>query len=411
MKTKLLLAALFTASFGFAQTFDNIPTGSGYYINKIMPSPNGQDLTNELLEVRGPAGVVVPSNLYLITIEGDGDRSSNNGIGKVEEAIELGDGTRVFGANGILAVVANYNQDSGGVTAGDGYYENPYTADMDGDAHILTIELEGNNVGSSSSSAVTTQAPDIGWDGNFIDQTATYMLVSSSTNPKGVFLDGDGSAATADGAIDATGDHTLWTLYDSVSFMDEDDANAGRNGEYAYGQIIFARNNNDAGISAYQFTTPGANVVPYGTTSASLMMRQGASTGFTTSDWVVTTASEGTLEFSDDTDKTIPAAFEGYADFNTIYGSLNPTSASLSVEEASVNGFAIYPNPANDILNIKSNNLQISAVSIYSLLGKSVYQNNQFSGSIIDLSSINRGVYILKIEASGRTFSKKLVVQ
>ncbi|QQY83224.1 T9SS type A sorting domain-containing protein [Tamlana sp. s12] len=85
--------------------------------------------------------------------------------------------------------------------------------------------------------------------------------------------------------------------------------------------------------------------------------------------------------------------------------------ATASVDEATANGFAIYPNPAKDILNIKSKNLQISAVSIYDLLGKSVYQNNQFSGSIIDLSSFNKGVYFLKIEASGRTFSKKLVVQ
>ncbi|AUS04908.1 T9SS type A sorting domain-containing protein [Pseudotamlana carrageenivorans] len=86
-------------------------------------------------------------------------------------------------------------------------------------------------------------------------------------------------------------------------------------------------------------------------------------------------------------------------------------TTGLSVEEAAANGFAIYPNPASDILNIKSKNLQISAVSIYDLLGKSVYKNNQFSGSIIDLSSFNKGVYFLKIEASGRTFSKKLVVQ
>ncbi|KAB1068025.1 T9SS type A sorting domain-containing protein [Tamlana haliotis] len=84
---------------------------------------------------------------------------------------------------------------------------------------------------------------------------------------------------------------------------------------------------------------------------------------------------------------------------------------TASIEEATASDFSIYPNPANDILNIKSKNLEISSVSIYSLLGQSVYQNNQFSGSIIDLSGINKGVYFVKIEASGRTFSKKLVVQ
>ncbi|WP_067146994.1 T9SS type A sorting domain-containing protein [Pseudotamlana agarivorans] len=104
--------------------------------------------------------------------------------------------------------------------------------------------------------------------------------------------------------------------------------------------------------------------------------------------------------------QAISSSYEVFYDNFMLY-----EDATASVEDATANGFAIYPNPADDILNIKSKNLQISGVSIYNLLGKSVYQNNQFSGSIIDLSSFNKGVYFLKIEASGRTFSKKLVVQ
>jgi hypothetical protein len=78
MKKTLLILALFTSFFGFSQAFDNIPTGSGMYINKLIASPSGSDLTNEYLEIRGTADAVVPSDLYFITIEGDGNSSSKS---------------------------------------------------------------------------------------------------------------------------------------------------------------------------------------------------------------------------------------------------------------------------------------------------------------------------------------------
>ena len=67
--------SLFLSFSSFAQ-FDGIPTGSGYYINKLIPSPSGNDLTNEYIEFRGGADEVVPNDLYLIVIEGDGESSS-----------------------------------------------------------------------------------------------------------------------------------------------------------------------------------------------------------------------------------------------------------------------------------------------------------------------------------------------
>ena len=105
MKKTLLFIALLTAFISYAQTFDNIPTGTGIYINKLIASPSGSDLTNEYIEIRGTASAVVPSDLYLISIEGDGNSSSR---GKVSESIKLGDGTRTFGSNGMLVVIANY---------------------------------------------------------------------------------------------------------------------------------------------------------------------------------------------------------------------------------------------------------------------------------------------------------------
>ena len=210
----------------FAQ-FDGIPTGSGFYINKLIPSPSGDDLSLEYIEIRGTANEVIPSDLYLIVIEGDGESSSR---GKVVEAISLGDGTRSFGSNGIFAIVSNYEELGSGTT-----YTNGYASLIDQAATVLVIELSGTDNGNgklADAADVSTKTPDIGYDGNLSDGTATYMLISSASNPKNERIDG-ATAADADGIIDPTGDHTSWTLYDSYSYLDDDGS------EYAYGQIIF----------------------------------------------------------------------------------------------------------------------------------------------------------------------------
>ena len=51
-------------SFSAFSQFDGIPTGSGYYINKLIPSPAGGDLSAEYIEIRGTANEVIPSDEY-----------------------------------------------------------------------------------------------------------------------------------------------------------------------------------------------------------------------------------------------------------------------------------------------------------------------------------------------------------
>ena len=413
MKTKLLFTLLLTTYFGFSQTFDNIPTGSGYYINKIIASPSGDDLIKELLEVRGPANAVVPSDLYFISIEGDGNSSS---LGQVEEAVALGDGVRTFGANGILVLISNYTQDSGGSTSLenlDGFYDSFFDGYISTDATIIEIALTGNDLGSSSSSAVSTKTPDIGYDGNFIDQTGTYMLVSASSNPKDVYLDGpnSGEALAADGVIDSSGDHTSWTLYDSVAYMDDNDEGSG---EYAYAQIIFAQDNDTPATAAVQFTTTSANVYSFSATSdANIMMRQGTRTGFTTNDWVASATSNNDnppdWTFSSTTGKTLPAEYEAWADLNTVYGQLNPALTTLSADDFSASNFKVYPNPASDYITIESKNIKVSSIDMYNVLGAKVL-SSELTEDRVNVSNLVKGVYFMKINSVDGSLTKKVVI-
>ena len=66
----------------------------------------------------------------------------------------------------------------------------------------------------------------------------------------------------------------------------------------------------------------------------------------------------------------------------------------------------IYPNPVNDILNIKSTS-GIKSGEIYNLLGKKITTINSEN---IDVSKYNSGIYILKIEDEyGNIYSKKWI--
>jgi hypothetical protein len=88
-------------------------------------------------------------------------------------------------------------------------------------------------------------------------------------------------------------------------------------------------------------------------------------------------------------------------------------NTSLSVNRNSIEGFAIYPNPVSEgILNISSASSSIKNLTIFNLLGKKVLSSS-FSGikKDIDVSSINAGMYILKVTEKGKTATKKLVIR
>lgn len=411
MKTKLLFTLLIATSLGFSQTFDNIPTGTGYYINKLIVSPNGNDMTNELIEIRGTANAVVPSDLWLIAIEGDPGTSN---YGRVSEEIQLGDGVRTFGSNGILAIVANYTDDNGAGgqgdpetpdTSDDVLTQNPYTALISSDATVITVEITGGDVTSGSSSAVRTTTPDIGYDGNFSDATGSYMLIQGS-DPDNIFIDGPsgGDGLAFDGIIDATGPQTSWTLYDSVAYMDDDLEGSGI--ERTYAQIVFAQDMTTNG--AGQTATTSATVIDYnfGTTDPHIIFRQGTSTGYTISDWVIGDTSGSSPDWELDSD-TLPAAFEGWADINTVYGALNPTAASLSTKDISISDFKVFPNPAQDQVEIKTN-VEISSISVFDLLGKEV-SKTKLIDNMLNVSNLSKGVYLLKIEAGNKSITTKLI--
>ena len=82
---------------------------------------------------------------------------------------------------------------------------------------------------------------------------------------------------------------------------------------------------------------------------------------------------------------------------------------TLGVENPSTeNPIAIYPNPAQNIINIQTQENIIEA-AVYDVLGKKVTVN-QLSGNSLDVSNLAQGLYIIKITGeSNKTFSSKFI--
>lgn len=111
--------------------------------------------------------------------------------------------------------------------------------------------------------------------------------------------------------------------------------------------------------------------------------------------------------------------------YQNISGSFSNSSASIRINNNVIAGikesqskfdFSVYPNPANDKLNISLTNQKAEKVSVNILnnlgqlvkaveLGNSTTINNQ-----VDLTDLNSGIYIIKTTIGASSSSKKLIV-
>ena len=75
------------------------------------------------------------------------------------------------------------------------------------------------------------------------------------------------------------------------------------------------------------------------------------------------------------------------------------------------NRVKLFPNPINqnDVLEIDISGFESVLITIYDGLGKKVY-NTTKSNNFINTSSFSKGIYIVKINISNNTITKKLIV-
>ena len=85
------------------------------------------------------------------------------------------------------------------------------------------------------------------------------------------------------------------------------------------------------------------------------------------------------------------------------------TFNNLPNEQFITNTFMVYPNPANDIINI-SGKTTITKTEVYSTLGKLIFSNNhQSNQAIVNIKELSSGMYLLKVTSENGTETKKIL--
>jgi hypothetical protein len=88
--------------------------------------------------------------------------------------------------------------------------------------------------------------------------------------------------------------------------------------------------------------------------------------------------------------------------------------STLAVADYSTQGFTIFPNPATGqfIITTSNSNEVFDTLEIYSLLGRMVKKIQQpGKNATIDVTDLQKGVYIIKVTANSKTLIQKLIVQ
>jgi hypothetical protein len=85
---------------------------------------------------------------------------------------------------------------------------------------------------------------------------------------------------------------------------------------------------------------------------------------------------------------------------------IEKVAGTLGIENKKINPIFVYPNPVKDAIRIQSDEALLS-VAVYNLLGQSILDSKIGADNTVDLSALQAGHYILKIETGqGLDFQK-----
>ncbi|WP_081988202.1 FG-GAP repeat domain-containing protein [Psychroserpens jangbogonensis] len=105
-------------------------------------------------------------------------------------------------------------------------------------------------------------------------------------------------------------------------------------------------------------------------------------------------------DFDNDTDFDIATI----GNFSDTVDWFENTLFTLGVDDISIEGLKIYPNPTQNMLHIKTNRNDISNLSILDTVGKEIMRVSLQSTTSIDVSQLQTGIYLIKFEGIDTTY-------
>ena len=88
--------------------------------------------------------------------------------------------------------------------------------------------------------------------------------------------------------------------------------------------------------------------------------------------------------------------------------------ANLSINDVIDNNILVYPNPANKVINIKSNNSNIYSFDLYNAIGELMLSKSDINSKVMSINrnELNSGIYISKItDANGNSVVRNIIFE
>ena len=88
-----------------------------------------------------------------------------------------------------------------------------------------------------------------------------------------------------------------------------------------------------------------------------------------------------------------------------------PVSIGIS-EQLNPSDVSVYPNPANDVINIdlKAISLENTTIEMYDAIGKLVMNQKLSSvNSVVSIADLSKGIYTIRIIANGQQLVKRII--
>ncbi len=162
---------------------------------------------------------------------------------------------------------------------------------------------------------------------------------------------------------------------------------------------------NIAGIAAFTHTVNGVSVSFNATTTLNptYVWDFGNGQNSTSANPTVTYSSNGSYTVQ------LIASHPCFEDTSYVVIQIYEVGVTNLFEQAD---FAIYPNPSEGWISITGNKSTAFQFSIFTTIGKEVYSNPSVeSNTLIDLSSLPKGLYVLKFTNGQNSVTKKLVLE
>jgi hypothetical protein len=129
--------------------------------------------------------------------------------------------------------------------------------------------------------------------------------------------------------------------------------------------------------------------------------------------------SEGTAntatDYKDDTfiEGTNITPYTGSIKFHEFKLGTAPFNVGIK-EAVTNNSLKVYPNPANDVLNVSFNATSLATVTLTDIFGRTVYTSSVASGAnniVMNTSDLSTGMYILNVASENGSVSSKVTIK